>query len=351
MSNLGVSVIIPTFNRASFIVRAVLSALAAIMAGDEIIICDDGSRDKTRAVIAPYMDRVRYLPLDHGGAGRARNAGIAEARNPLVAFLDSDDEWTPDHLNLHRRLLEEHRELAFSFSNFCVTSASRPPRPGFLKAWQQSPRPWSEWIGPARPYCDLVPESQEHFAVHCGDIYLSEMLSDLVPTFTLVARRDAIDHPCWFAEDVSVFEDWQCFGYLAARGPCAFLDRDTATQNGHREGRLTDESDLNKYAARLRILERIWGRDEQFLAAHGREYEEFRRTTQIRRARCLLSLSQFEEARHALHAIKNAPLRYRLLAALPRPFASGLVSAWRTYKHHAGTEKAQNGHSGDNGVA
>lgn len=351
MSRLGVSVVIPTFNRASLIVRAVLSALAAIMAGDEIIVCDDGSRDKTRAVIAPYVDRVRYLPLEHGGAGRARNAGIAEARNPLIAFLDSDDEWTPDHLTLHRQLLEEHREIAFSFSNFCVTSASRPPRPSFLKSWQETPRAWRDWIGPARPYSELVSGARQHFAVHCGDIYLSEMLSDLVPTFTLVARRDAIDHSRWFAEDVSVFEDWQCFGYLSSRGPCAFLDYDTATQHGHGLGRLTDESDLNKHAARLKILERIWGRDAQFLARHGREYEEFRRTTQIRRARCLLSLNQFAEARLALNGIKNAPLRYQLLAALPRPFATGLVSAWRTCKRHPVAFAKQNRQSRDGETA
>lgn len=332
MNKLGVSVIIPTYNRATFILRAVLSALAAIMAGDEIIVCDDGSRDKTRAVIAPYMDRVRYLPLEHAGAGKTRNAGIAQACNPLVAFLDSDDEWSPVHLSLHRELLSNNPQIVFSFSNFNVKSADRPLRSSFLKTWQANPRSWEEWIGPGQSYAEMVPGAGERFPVHCGNLYLAEMLSDLVPTFTLVARRNAIDHPRWFAEDVPVFEDWQCFGLLASRGPCAFLDRDTATQHGHREGRLTDESDLAKLTARLTILERLWGRDQPFLAGHMREYQQFLRTTQILRARCLLSMNRVVEAREALCAIERAPWRYRLLAGLPQPVTSTLVRTWRSMR-------------------
>ena len=94
----AVSVVIPTYNRAHLLPRAITSAIAAIAPGDEILVVDDGSTDRTAEAVAPYGDRVRFIPAPHGGAGPTRNRGIREARCPLVAFLDSDDEWLPAFL-------------------------------------------------------------------------------------------------------------------------------------------------------------------------------------------------------------------------------------------------------------
>ncbi|MDX1389152.1 MAG: glycosyltransferase family 2 protein, partial [Acidobacteriota bacterium] len=105
MSSLAVSVVIPTYNRRDRVVRAVDSALAQCGAGDEIIVVDDGSTDRTREALERYGHRVRYIDTPNRGAGRARNIGIAEAKNPLVAFLDSDDTWMPGKLLLHRGLM------------------------------------------------------------------------------------------------------------------------------------------------------------------------------------------------------------------------------------------------------
>src|SRR5215213_4961126 len=98
----AISVVIPTYNRARLLPRAIDSALAACAPGDEIIVADDGSTDGTEAALAPYQSRIRYLPLPHRGAAAARNAGMTAARTPLVALLDSDDEFMPDKLTLQR---------------------------------------------------------------------------------------------------------------------------------------------------------------------------------------------------------------------------------------------------------
>src|SRR3954451_24251047 len=99
MANLRVSVVIPTYNRASLVPRAVDSVLTQLGPEDELIVVDDGSADGTEAAVAP-----RAAPPPGGGATpprgpprggprRARNAGWAVARGELVALLDSDDEW------------------------------------------------------------------------------------------------------------------------------------------------------------------------------------------------------------------------------------------------------------------
>src|SRR5438045_2859412 len=115
---LTISVIIPTYNRASLVPRAVASALANVGPGDEVIVVDDGSADGTREALAPYLDRIRLLEGRHAGAGAARNFGIAAARGDIVAFLDSDDEWRPHKLTMQRALFEARPDVLFCFTDF-----------------------------------------------------------------------------------------------------------------------------------------------------------------------------------------------------------------------------------------
>jgi glycosyltransferase involved in cell wall biosynthesis len=91
-------VIIPAFNRAGTIGRAIESALAQTRPPIEIVVVDDGSTDNTAAAVAAYGNSVRYVYQPNAGASAARNRGVESANAPWVAFLDSDDYWFDDHL-------------------------------------------------------------------------------------------------------------------------------------------------------------------------------------------------------------------------------------------------------------
>jgi glycosyltransferase involved in cell wall biosynthesis len=96
-----VSVVIPAYERAAVLPRALASVAAQTAAPLECIVVDDGSRDATATVARSHAGRVPglcVLERANGGAGAARNAGLRRARGDLVAFLDSDDEWFPEHL-------------------------------------------------------------------------------------------------------------------------------------------------------------------------------------------------------------------------------------------------------------
>src|SRR5271168_3299780 len=93
-----ISVVVPTYNRADLLARAVESALAQTIPVREILIVDDGSTDDTERVAAGFAAPVRYIRQANGGVASARNTGIAAAAGEWVAFLDSDDEWVPTKL-------------------------------------------------------------------------------------------------------------------------------------------------------------------------------------------------------------------------------------------------------------
>ncbi len=103
----AVTVIIPTFNRASVVVRAIRSVLGQTCQDWELIVVDDCSTDGTEQSVSGFSDhRISYIRHDRNRrAGAARNTGIRHAQGEYVAFLDSDDEWLPEKLQYELEVL------------------------------------------------------------------------------------------------------------------------------------------------------------------------------------------------------------------------------------------------------
>src|SRR5262245_61925994 len=85
------SVIISTYNHASYIEASIASALAQCLSEIEVIVVDDGSTDDTAARVERYQDRVTYRRRENGGLGSARNTGILASCGRYLQFLDADD--------------------------------------------------------------------------------------------------------------------------------------------------------------------------------------------------------------------------------------------------------------------
>ena len=93
------SIILPTYNRASFLPRTIGSVLSQTLLDWELIVIDDGSKDHTNDVVSSYNDpRIRYIYQENAERSAARNKGIAAAKGEWICFLDSDDEYLPNHL-------------------------------------------------------------------------------------------------------------------------------------------------------------------------------------------------------------------------------------------------------------
>jgi glycosyltransferase involved in cell wall biosynthesis len=332
-----VSVVIPTYNRAHILRRALESAIRECHPGDEVLVVDDGSTDDTEAVVASFGPPIRYLRGEHRGAGAARNTGIRAAAGDLVAFLDSDDEWITGKLSWQRAILEAFPSILFLFSNY-----GRIDESGERLAHQicQVPgrrgerRGWSEILGPGISSATVpgIPKSAPPFTLYTGRLY--ETLIHFfwyVCTCTLIARRKEAGDALHFAEDVATFEDLECFARLAQRGEAGYMDCDTFWNHGHRGVRLTDADPVARVDAVVKIIERIWGSDQKYLQMHRHEYEGVMDKHRRNKVRYLLSMGRQQEARWELDYFFAKPWGYSLLSRVPRVFLAWLVGISHLY--------------------
>lgn len=113
-----ISVVIPLYNKEKSIARTLECVLNQTYQDFEVVVVNDGSKDRSAAVVEQFTDaRIRLIKQTNGGVSAARNRGIAEARGEYVAFLDADDVWLPDHLaNLESLIINYPQCRAWSTS-------------------------------------------------------------------------------------------------------------------------------------------------------------------------------------------------------------------------------------------
>ena len=122
-----VSVIIPTHQRANIVTESIDSVLAQTYDDFEIIVIDDSSSDNTREALQHYVDsnKIRYFYIEARSVSRARNLGIQHAKGEIIAFLDSDDLFTPQKLEIQVEYLNKYPELGLIHGGFSKFDQNR----------------------------------------------------------------------------------------------------------------------------------------------------------------------------------------------------------------------------------
>lgn len=123
-----ISVVVPTYNRARDVGRCLQSLVGQTFEAFEVLVCDDGSTDDTSAVVDAYKTRLSltYVRAENfGGPARPRNAGLRLARGEYIAFLDSDDWWTPEKLQRSLEHLERGADVVYHDMYFVARAAQR----------------------------------------------------------------------------------------------------------------------------------------------------------------------------------------------------------------------------------
>ena len=325
--NDDVSVIIPTYNRAILVARAIRSALATIRPGDEILVIDDGSTDNTEEVVRSFGGPMRYHRVANGGPGAARNAGIRLAQHDLLAFLDSDDEFYPEKLFLQRQVMQKYPNLVLSFGNSAYRGNDGVLVGDLMSTYRTneyigSPFPTKdarEILGPAIPFssvCEL-PEGCADFSIQIGKFGREMMDAYYMHSDAVLVRRSNAGAACAYIEDSPLMDDWEFMIGLARKGPVAFLDRDVAIMNGHDGPRIVYVHPLKQIDARLRVLQRCFGAELGEVDSEDRtRYDALMRFYRLQRGKALLGLEKLTEARAEFDAA-GASLSYRLFTRLP----------------------------------
>jgi glycosyltransferase involved in cell wall biosynthesis len=206
-----VSAILPVRDRAAWIGRAVESVLAQRYPAVELIVIDDGSTDETPSVLDRYGSRIVRLHGPGGNAYAARNVGLARARGDLIAFIDSDDRWWPDHLS---RLVPLFARPAVGLTFADTVHVTGPP---------EAPRPTG------RTSFATTPPRRGRVAAHF-------LWGDFVPTTTTVVRRSALEASGPFDEASPVGADYPKWIAIARDHELDHADAPGADYTVHRSG-------------------------------------------------------------------------------------------------------------------
>jgi len=214
-----VSVLIPTYDRLHYLKEAVASVQAQTFPDWELIVVDDGSTDGTVAWLQALDDsRIRVLSLEHSGdLASLRNRGVDEAAGQYVAFLDSDDVWAPEKLQIQLAMLEAESEARWSYTAMRRMDAQgKEIRNSGVAPW----RPISGWI-------------------------LEELLTlrAIVGTPTILVERDLVHEVGGFDPKVgSWITDYDLIFRLGTASPAVAVDETLTWVRVHRAAHSSDRA-------------------------------------------------------------------------------------------------------------
>jgi glycosyltransferase involved in cell wall biosynthesis len=304
-----VSVIIPTYNSGVFIAEAVQSVLDQTYRRFEVIVVDDGSSDGTGLALRAFGNSIRYFYQENRGPSAARNTGIKAARGEYICFLDSDDLWAPDKLELQLKVLEEYPEIGLVFSDEADLSVPESAHSSILsrKAF----------------YSDLVHQRPVQNA------FAKLLIENFVLTSTVMARKVCFATSGLFDETLRVVEDRDLWLRISAHFPIGCLPLVVGKRREH-DSNISTNSELN-LRSRLRVWEKAGCRFPALVPAQ--VLDAMFADTHLQLAYMLVGRDERKDARRAVteslrHAIRHVFTRRSGYQSLPHYrwfFALGLL--------------------------
>ncbi len=211
-----VSVIIPVFNRESFIKRAVKSVLNQTYWNFELIVVDDGSTDNTIKELKMYVDNIKILYQPNKGVSSARNLGVKFSQGKYIAFLDSDDEWLPEKLE---------RQVQETLKN----------------GWKISQTD-EKWIRNSKQ----INKRKKHQKPE-GDIFLRSLDLCLVTPSAVMIEKETFEKYDGFNEQLPVCEDYDLWLRMAVNEYFGLVDDVSVIKYGGHEDQLSLTPAMDKF--------------------------------------------------------------------------------------------------------
>lgn len=192
-----ISIIIPAYNAEKTIVATLNSVQNQTFSDWEAIVIDDGSTDRTIQIVNELNDpRIQVFSYPNAGVAETRNRGLMKARGDYIAFLDADDLWTPDKLELQLRALQDHPEAGVAYS------------------WN-----YYQYENPADSYAD----KSQRFE---GNVYADLLIKNFLQNGSNpLVRKEAIASVGLFDPTIKSCEDWDYYLRLARNWPFVLVPK------------------------------------------------------------------------------------------------------------------------------
>ncbi len=278
-----VSVIIPTFNRACILGRAVESVLSQTFNNYEIIVVDDGSNDKTCEVIESFNKLVRFFRIPHSGVSKARNTGIENAKGDWISFLDSDDYWLPQKLEKQMAYLNANSEY-----RVCHTDEI--------------------WIKNGK----RINQGKKH-KKYAGWFFSPSLKLCLISPSTVIICREVLDNVGNFDEDFEYVEDYELWLRITSQYPVGYIGEKLTVKTGGHSDQLSNRIDgIEKY--RIMAL-------EKFILNGNLQPQYLAESIKIYLYKCNIYISGCKKRGKNME-IKNMRLRMRQILSRYRHYSS-----------------------------
>jgi glycosyltransferase involved in cell wall biosynthesis len=247
-----VSVIIPVYNGAKFIAVTLDSILTQTFQDFEVIVIDDGSTDNTAELVSRYRSPVKLIRNGRMGKSASRNTGIRAAKGQLIAFVDADDLWMPQKLEVQIQHLDCHPNLKWSYSNCCI--------------FEDNPNNVIEIA---------IKNADKSYS---GDVLRPLLIRDFVPSPTPIVFRDVFDEVGYFDETFLRHqpEDWDMWLRIAARYPVGLIDEPLALLRKHDNSLTAKEEPLKTFEGVIHVIQLAISRNQERLGGMKNKAISFR---------------------------------------------------------------------------
>jgi glycosyltransferase involved in cell wall biosynthesis len=298
-----ISVIIPLFNKERHVRKTLESALAQTFGDFEIVVVNDGSTDNSEAEVLALDDsRINYFKTENRGVSAARNLGISKSQSELIAFLDADDFWKPEHLADIFALYANFTEAGLLCSNY-------------VQAYSETRQREPKFIGlPDFPWRGIVP-----------DFFCSSYVDRIAWTSALAVPKKVLEEVGHFDENITLGagEDLDLWIRIALKFPVAFDSKISAVHNLSADNRMSLTDTKNRAFALL----------DQF-SSEEKTNASLKRFLDLYRSEFALKMKlagdkRFDFYRRNIDA-KNLSAKTKLLLSLPA-YALRILYKWKKF--------------------
>lgn len=235
---MSISVIIPVFNGELTIQETIYSILNQTFKNIEVIISDDGSTDSTLEIVNNISDsRIKILSYPNAGVSASRNRGIYQAKGEYISFMDADDLWTPDKLELQWQALQFNPQAAVAYS-------------------------WTDYIGESSQFL----KSGRRIKAN-GDVFSKLLITNFLENGSNpLIRKEALEKVGGFDESLSASEDIDLWLKLSADYEFVCIEK---PQILYRSSTNSLSSNLkNMEATSLKVIERAFSYPKAYKLQH-----------------------------------------------------------------------------------